>query len=130
MPLVPLYITDTYADVILDDVFRNTQTLSSLYCGLSTTAPNPNGSSFTEPVLANYARVPVSWGAASSRGISNIAPVVFPKSSGIWGTITHVGLFAAITGGTPVAYGALDSSLVIPPRSTVSFPISGLRIYL
>ena len=108
------------------------------WLGLSTADPGNTGSSFTEPATAsNYARVniyslmgtPTTSGAVTS--IANDSDINFnmavkqsdpsAATGADWGTIVAVGLFTASTGGSPYAWGLLDTSVSVPTQSSLHF---------
>lgn len=103
---------------------------SSVYVGLSTTAPDRNGSGFTEPSAANgYARVLLGIAQGSAQAtqkmdnpnlgtITNKEIIYFPEATGNWGTCTHFLIFSAATDGVLVAYGALTNE-ISPVNGTV-----------
>lgn len=82
---------------------------SAIYVGLGT------GSSATglsgELSGNGYARQLVTFSAAASRTASNSVEVRFgPNTTTNWGTVSHVGLFDASTGGNCIAAGSLDTA--------------------
>lgn len=109
---------------------------SNWFVALSTTVPADDGSGFTEPVGASYARVSTSgstWTAASGTSPatkSNGVTITFPQATGSWGTVTHFGLFIASSGGTVQIWGALDTSVSIGNGDTRQFPIGELKVQL
>lgn len=102
----------------------------SVYVGLSTTAPDRNGSGFTEPSAANgYTRVLLgssSSGATATQkmdtpnlgAITNKEIIYFPEATGSWGTCTHFLIFNKETDGVLIAYGALTNE-ISPVNGTV-----------
>ena len=134
----------------------NTQT-QYYYLGLSTTTPNPDGTNFTEPVIPNgatdasgdpitvneYKRVSLEGHIQVPTTTNNNTTVVlngiienkdaimFPEAENYsWGTITHFGIFTASSGGTPIFYGELSSSVTIPQNYIPVFRKSKLKIGL
>lgn len=107
------------------------------YIGLSTTAPNPDGTGVTEVVIGGatpngYARVALqniaaNW-TAGSRSKSNAVPVTFPTASIGWGVITHFLMWDASTGGALRAYGLLDAPVDILAGETRSFPVGAMIV--
>jgi hypothetical protein len=79
-----------------------------------TASPNPDGSGVVEPSGNGYARVAVTnnateWPAASSREKTHANNIIWAAASGgPWGTLTHVGVFDALSGGNVRIYGPLD----------------------
>lgn len=107
------------------------------YIALSTTTPDTSGNNFTEPVGNNYARVSSLHSAYDPAGTTvagrkdNTAAVSgWTASGGSWGTITHWGLFALGSGGSPILWGSLDADRTILDGDDYEFPANGLRTAL
>ncbi|WP_028924193.1 phage tail fiber protein [Pseudonocardia acaciae] len=106
------------------------------YLGLSVTAPNEDGSSFTQPTAGSYARVAVTNNATNFPpattvdGITtktNGAKFTFPNPTGTWGQIGWYGWFSAATGGTPEYSAALDAPVTVRSGNTpVEFDVNQL----
>lgn len=106
------------------------------YLGLSLTAPNEDGSSFTEPVGGSYARVAVTnnatnFPAATTVGgittKANGAKFTFVNPTGTWGAISYYGWFTALSGGTPEYSNPLDAAITVRNGNTpVEFDIAQL----
>jgi hypothetical protein len=112
---------------------------TNLYIGLSTAAIEDDNSGATPPVGNGYARAAAnSWAASTSTGgppttqsgSSNSAQIIFPTATGAWGTITHFGMYDAITGGNLMGWGALAVSKVISTGDTPRFDIGQLTVTL
>lgn len=102
---------------------------STVYIGLSTTTPADDGTNFTEPVGRGYARVGVTndlteWpDSAGSGQKSNANNILFPQASGgSWGTLTHAGIFDAVSGGNLLWTGPLSSSQLIGDGDQYQLP--------
>lgn len=93
---------------------------STVYLGLSTADPLDDGSGLSEPSGGGYARQAITFGAASSRRVTQNADVTFPQATADWGTITHWALFDAATGGNMLAHGSLASSKNVVSGNTPS----------
>lgn len=103
------------------------------YLGLSTTAPNDDGTGFSEPVGGSYARVAVTNNgtnfppATTASGLttkSNGAKFTFTNPTGNWGAISHYGWFTASSGGTPEFSNPLDAAITVKSGNTpVEFDI-------
>jgi hypothetical protein len=115
----------------IQDHLKRGQPLSlpaSWHVALFTSATSEAGGG-TEVSGGSYARVAVArslsaWSGTQGAGtttassgtggrVSNNAPIVFPAATANWGTITHVALFDAATGGTMWYQGALAAPIVI-----------------
>lgn len=94
---------------------------SNIYIALSTANPGEDGSTIAEPSGNAYARVAAnSWATAASRATSNSGAITFPQATGSWGTITHIAIFDASTGGNMLAYDDLATSRAVPSGYTFS----------
>ena len=87
---------------------------SNYYIGLSTSAPNVNGTNVNEPsTSAGYARV-----------VTNTQAINFNESTASWGTITHFVIYDSDTvgGGNLLMYGVLST-----PRSVETATIMTIK---
>ena len=109
-----------------------TSTLNSIktdtpFLALYTAAPNEGGGG-TEVSGGSYARLPIPFGAITSGSMSNTAAIVFAGVPSA--TITHYGVFNAVTGGTLKVYGSLNSSVAVVSGDQVQFPVGSITINL
>jgi len=97
---------------ILNAEFRT----DPVYLALYTSNPTANDTG-TEVDGDGYARQEITFSAPALEGgkqtIKNDAKVEFPVAEGDWGTITHVGIRDAATGGALIAFAALNSPRTI-----------------
>jgi len=100
---------------------------STVYVGLSTGSFNDDNSG-TELSGSNYARESISFGAASSGTASNDAAVEFNAATGSWGTVSHFGIFDALTSGNLLIHGALTASKVIETGDILKIAIGDMDI--
>ena len=102
----------TKAAEILNNEFRS----GPVYLALYTSNPTANDTG-TEVSGGGYARQPITFSAPAledgKQTIKNSAKVEFPVAEGDWGTITHVGIRDADTGGNLIAFAALASPRTI-----------------
>ena len=102
------------------------------FIGLFTAAPNDAGGG-TEVTGGAYARLAVTasgFGNASGGAITNPAEFKWADATADWGTITHIGLFDAASGGNLLVYGALTSSVAITNGDIFKIPASGFTIQM
>lgn len=101
---------------------------ANTYVALLTAAPSDTGGG-TEVTGGSYARVTVqsslaNWAGTQSAGstsassgtggtTSNNASITFPAPTANWGTITHVGVYDATTGGNLLFWAALTTSKTV-----------------
>lgn len=96
------------------------------YIGLSTSAPNINGTNVSEPSTdAGYARVQLTTLSEPSTGVvTNTQAINFNESTASWGTITHFVIYDSdvVGGGNLLMYGLLST-----PRSVEAATIMTIK---
>jgi len=115
---------------ILDHVFGgNAYTAPTThYLALFTAAPGETGGG-TECTGTSYARTAVTF-TVSGNEATNSAAVEFASAGNNWGTITHVGVFDALTSGNLMAYGTLTASKTVETGDVFRVPAGDLDITL
>jgi hypothetical protein len=115
---------------ILDHVFAGAAYTapSTKYIGLFTAAPGETGGG-TEVSGSAYARQTMAF-TTSGDTTSNNAAVEFPTATGSWGTITHVGIFDAVSSGNLMVYATLTASKAIASGDVFRVPSGDLDITL
>ena len=98
------------------------------YVALYTAAPNDAGGG-TEVSGGAYARQSVAF-SVSGNTASNTGAVEYPTATGSYGTVSHVGVFDASTGGNLLAYSALNVSKAIATGDVFRIPAGDLDITL
>ena len=106
---------------------------TTVYFGLSTSPINFDGTGATEPSGNNYSRVAVAnnkttWGNSANGILSNLIQIIFPQSSGSWGTITNILLADASIAGNILYYDVLSPSRSVAASTTVLFDIGAVII--
>jgi hypothetical protein len=99
------------------------------YVALYTAAPSDSGGG-TEVSGSGYAREAVTFAAATSPGgtTSNSGAVSFTASGGDWGSITHIGIHDASTGGNLLWHGAMTASKTVADGDTLEFSIGNIDL--
>jgi hypothetical protein len=108
-----------------DSVTRPT----SWYVGLFTADPTDTGSGATEITGNNYSRVSATF-SVSGATATTTAAVEFAAATGSWGTISHIGIFDASSGGNLIAHSALSASKAIGTGDVFRIPTGDLDITL
>lgn len=101
---------------------------TNVYIGLLTAAPSDAGGG-TEVTGGSYARVTyasslANWAGTQGSGTtvassgtsgttSNNNAITFPAPTANWGTITHWGMYDAVSGGNLLMWGALSASKTV-----------------
>lgn len=108
-----------------DSVTRPT----SWYIGLFTSDPTDTGAAGTEVSGGSYARTGATF-AVSGDTASNDVAIEFPAATADWGTITHIGVMTASTGGTMIIHSALSTAKAISSGDVFRIPADDLDITL
>lgn len=104
---------------------------AGLYLGLFTAAPGEAGGG-TEVSGGSYARQAATFtisGDSPTQATNDVA-LEFPTATANWGTITHVAIFDASTGGDMLAYASLSVSKAIDTGDIFRVPASNLTFTL
>lgn len=110
------------ADALLDHAFLGSAytPASTIYLALSTADPTADCSGVAEPTYTGYSRKAITFGAASSRSVTQSADVSFDADTSGTATVTHYAIYDASTAGNCLAEGALSASKDIVSGNTPS----------
>lgn len=105
---------------------------ANLYVAVYTTATD-DGTGGTEVTGGSYARAVVAaggWtrGTGGAGTATNTAAITFPTATADWGTISHVAIMDAASGGNRIMHGALAASRVVPNGATLEFAATELDL--
>lgn len=123
-------MSDYLEDAFLDHFLGTSSTTSptNIYVALHTADPTDAGTG-TEVSGNGYARQTITFGASSSGTASNSAAVEFPAASGgDFGTITHIGIWDALTSGNLLFHSSLTTSKTIADGDIFKIAASGIDI--
>jgi hypothetical protein len=99
------------------------------YVGLFTSDPTDTGAAGTEVSGGSYARVAVTFNVTGDTA-SNSASVEFPTATANWGTVSHIGIHDALSGGNMLVHGILTTSKAIDSGDVFRIPTGDLDITL
>ena len=99
------------------------------YVALFTSDPTDTGAAGTEVSGGSYARTAVTFSVTGDTA-SNTSGVEFPAATASWGTITHIGVMDASTGGTMIVHAALTTAKTIADGDVFRIPTADLDIAL
>jgi len=125
-------ISNYLENALINATLRNTAYTSPsvVYAGLFTSDPTDAGSG-TEVSGGSYARKAITFAAPSNGVTTNSAAACeFDQATGSWGTITHFGIFDALSGGNLLYHGALTASKTIASGDVFKFPTSSVTVTL
>lgn len=124
--------SNTFETHVLNYVFTSTSVTrpTAWYLALFTSNPAEDASG-TEVSTSGtaYARQSATF-TVSGNTASNSAAIEYPTATASFGTVTHVGVFDASTGGNLIAYSALDTSKAISTGDVFRVPSGDLDITL
>lgn len=86
---------------------------TGLYLALATAVTDGEAGTFTEVSGGGYARQPIAFGTPVDGVVANTARIEFPLATADYGTVTHVFLMTAVTGGEARAWKALTPAISI-----------------
>lgn len=127
--------SDFLEDKLLKHTFTNTAYTppTTLYVGLFTAAPSDTGGG-TEISTSStgYARQTATFSVSgTSPTEANISSAIdFPTATADWGTITHLAVFDASSGGNMLAYSAATTSKTVANGDILRIPAGSLAIRL
>ena len=123
--------SDYLEDALLNATLRGTAYTSpaSVYLALFVSDPTDAGTG-TEVSGGSYARQAVAFNAPSGGTCLNSAQVTYPTASAAWGTVTHFGIYDAVSGGNLLYHGPLNTSKTINSGDTPSFGAGQLSLSL
>jgi hypothetical protein len=125
-------ISNYLENALINATLRNTTYTSptTVYAGLFTSDPTDAGSG-TEVSGGSYARKAITFAAPSNGVTTNSAAACeFDQATGSWGTITHFGIFDALTSGNLLYHGALTTSKTIASGDVFKFATSSVTVTL
>jgi hypothetical protein len=121
-----------YAEALILDWMMTTGSATrptAWYVALFTGAPSDSGGG-TEVSGSGYARQAVAFDAAASPAgtTTNSADVSFTADGGSFGTVSHLGIFDALTTGNLLWHGALTTSKAVADGDTLLFAAGNIDL--
>jgi len=129
-----VYATNYFETLILNTL-RGIKAAAptSVYVGLFLTDPGETGEG-TEVSYTGYKRQIITFSAPEEMeggiGIKNAADVAFPIAPSAAGTVTHLGIFDALTGGNMYVYGAMSDGQEIEAQEAPVIVAGEAKWYL
>lgn len=118
-------------NAVINAVLRNTAYTSptTVYVGLYSSDPT-DADTGTEISGGSYARTAVTFGAPSNGVTSNSADIEFPQATASWGSVTHIGIHDASTGGNLLFHTILDVTKTIDSGDIFKIATGNLTVTL
>ena len=122
--------SNTYETIVLQWTFTNASVTrpTAWYIGLFTSDPG-EAQGGTEVSGGSYVREAVTFSVTGDLA-TNTAAIEWPVATANWGTITHVAVYDALSGGNQIAYAALTNSKTIASGDVIRIPAGDLDIQL
>ena len=120
-------------NALINAVLRNTAYTSptTVYVSLYTSDPtDADTGTEVSTVGTSYARTAVTFGAPSNGVTTNSADVTFPTATASFGTVTHIGIHDASTGGNLLFHTPLDTSKTIDSGDIFKITAGNLSVTL
>ncbi len=124
--------SNTYETHVLNYVFTATSVTRPTAWYLALFKSNPAEDASGTEVSASgtaYARRSAAF-TVSGNTASNSAAIEFPTATASYGTVTHVGVYTASSGGDLIAYAALSTSKAIDTGDVFRVPAGDLDVTL
>lgn len=104
----------------------------ALFDNVSTnTAVNLEAGTITDEISGgSYARQAAGFDSAADGSAANTASITFPTATADWGTITHVAIMDALTGGNVLFWGAVTTAKLIETNDIFQVTAGNLTITL
>ena len=123
-------LSNTFETHTLNYLFTSTSVTrpTAWYVALFTSNPAEDASG-TEVSTSGtaYARQSATF-TVSGNEATNSAAIEFPTATASYGTVTHIGVYDASTGGNLIAYAALTTSKAIDTGDVLRLPANDLDI--
>jgi hypothetical protein len=102
-------------------------TITTVYVALYTANPT-DANTGTEVSGGSYVRMASTWNAPSNGLSTNTTDITFPVATAGWGTITHMGILDASSGGNLLYHGAITSPITLLSGQQAKFLAGDLSV--
>lgn len=128
-------MTNYFETAILNTMRNITATApSAVYVALFLSDPTESGTAGTEVTYQGYARQAVTFTTPSSSGTtitcSNSDQIVFPTPNSAAGTVTHIGIMDAPSGGNMLVYKSLNDPITLTSETAPRFNVGEISLSL
>ncbi len=120
--------TDYQEGRVLEALRGTTGTAYTGYLGLHTSDPGETGSHTNELVGNGYARIAANLSVDTAGRYHNNAQEEFPIATASWGTVTHVSIEDASSGGNGTYNAALAASKAVGIDDVLAFAADNLAL--
>lgn len=117
-------------NALVNHVLRNTGMTSPTTVYLSLHTADPGEAGGNEVSGNGYARQACAFDAPSDGVTQNTSLESFTASGGNWGSITHIGIYDAVSAGNLLFYTPLDTSRTVNDGDTLEFAAGAVTVTL
>jgi hypothetical protein len=123
-------LSDHAENLLLDWLMTNgaASRPTTWYVALFTAAPNDTGGG-TEVSTGGYARQSTTFTVTGDTA-SNSALIEFTAGGASFGTVTHIGIFDALTTGNLLWHGAMTASKLVEDGDKLEFSVGNIDLTL
>ncbi|MED3777978.1 hypothetical protein ABES66_00400 [Geobacillus stearothermophilus] len=124
-------ISNYLENALINAVLRNIPYTSpaAVYLALYTSDPT-DANTGTEVTGGSYQRQQITFGEPNNGMVSNSNEILFPVATANWGTVTHIGILDAATGGNLLFYGAVTTPKTISTNDQLKINAGDISITL
>lgn len=124
-------MTNTFERMVLNTMLGTTaQAPAQVYVALFLSSPTESGQGGTEVSYQDYARQPLNLSAPVVNGttvtVSNTEDIAFVVPNTSAGTVTHVAIMDAVTGGNVLVYAAIPNPIALTMETQPKFLIGDI----
>lgn len=127
MSAISNYLENKLIDATLRGVTYTSPT--TVYLALFVADPGETGSG-TEVTGGGYVRKAITFSAPVDGVSANSNEVLYPVATANWGTVTHIGIFDALTAGNELYYGILTNSKSIQTNDQLKVNAGDITVTL
>lgn len=121
------YLENTLINAVLRGTTYTSPT--TVYLALFTSNPTDAGTG-SEVSGGAYARQAIAFSTPSDGVAVSSADIFYPVATAAWGTVTHIGIYDALTGGNLLFHGALTNSKTIAADDQLKIAAGDVSITL
>jgi len=122
-------MSDYLENSVINHYLRATAQASpaTVYVSLHTASVGDDGTG-AEVTGGAYARQAIAFGAPSNGVAANSGVITYPTATAAWGTVTHFGIWDAVSGGNLIYWAPLTASKVIDLGDIAKFNTGDVTI--
>lgn len=127
-------VMTNYFETLVLNAFRGTTATApaKVYAALFLSDPTETGTAGTEAAYTGYVRKEITFASPTTSGANvttqNSAEIIFPTPTAAAGTVTHVAIMDASSGGNMLVYKQLSSPITLTSETAPRFAIGEIAL--